>query len=130
MATWTPELRIKWLILEKLRAWGAELPEITAENCAAVYSNAEDGNEFYDAKNEVRTSGIETSLSAPVSRNYNSVAVAAQCPDGQWVGWTYWYGGGKHGEPSAMDWMDSAYDVLMREEQRIVQVFSRAQALG
>lgn len=27
-----------------------------------------------------------------------------QAPDGTWVGWTYWYGGGKYAEPSAIPW--------------------------
>ena len=43
-------------------------------------------------------------------------------PDGSWVGWTYWYGGGKYGEPEAIDWMDDAYDLACTEEEKVVTV--------
>lgn len=33
-----------------------------------------------------------------------------------------WYGGGKHGEPGAMPWMEEAYDVSCAEEEKVVTV--------
>jgi hypothetical protein len=45
--------------------------------------------------------------------------------DGSYVGWTYWYGGGKHGEPESVPWMEHAYEVEMREETRVVKVFTK-----
>lgn len=65
---------------------------------------------------------METGLPAPSSRHYESEAVAYQYVDGSWVGWSYWYGGGKHGEPEAIDWMEDAYDVNCTEEEKVVVV--------
>ena len=70
----------------------------------------------------VRSSGTNTGLECELSHHYESNAVAAKLPDGSWVGWTYWYGGGKHGEPEAVDWMDDAYAVDCAEEQKMVTV--------
>jgi hypothetical protein len=71
---------------------------------------------------------VETHLSCPSSRHYESDAVAAKAPDGSWVGWTYWYGGGKHGEPEAIDWIEDAYDVICAEEEKLVVVRTFKQA--
>lgn len=78
-----------------------------------------------DALNDFRSSGIRTELPCDYSRHYESAAVARELIDGTWVGWTYWYGGGKHGEPESMEWLDDAYDVKATEEMRPVMVFER-----
>ena len=65
---------------------------------------------------------VETDISTEWSRHYESNGVASRMPDGSWVGWTYWYGGGKHGEPGAIDWMSEAYDLDVVEEEKIVIV--------
>jgi hypothetical protein len=127
----TPQQKIKHLILIR----HAELnkkpaPEnLTAENIDDLYeeTNGED-YELQDAISEVRYSGVETHLSCPSSRHYESDAVAAKAPDGSWVGWTYWYGGGKHGEPEAIDWIEDAYDVICAEEEKLVVVRTFKQA--
>ena len=81
-----------------------------------------------EARSEVRSSGIETGLPCKGSCHYESESVAAKMPDGSWVGWTYWYGGGKYGEPESIDWMDDAYDLDCAEEEKVVTVrtFSKA----
>jgi hypothetical protein len=125
----TPEQKIKHLILIKHAEWTkAPLPEVNAGNVDALYDETNgDDYELQDAINEVRCSGEETGLKCEWSRHYESDAVAAQAPDGSWVGWTYWHGGGKHGEPEAIDWMDSAYDVVVTGEQTIIKrIFARA----
>jgi len=71
---------------------------------------AEDDS-LHDAERKLRSSGVPTGLPCEYSRHYSSQAVAAEMLDGSWVGWTYWYGGGKHGEPGAIEWVDDAYDV-------------------
>ena len=45
--------------------------------------------------------------------------------DGSWVGWTYFFGGGKHGEPSEMPWMEDAYDVATEVVMEPVRKFRR-----
>lgn len=91
--------------------------EITSENVDELYDENDQDWELQDARNEIRCSGEETGIGAPYSRHYESDSVAAQMPDGSWVGWTYWYGGGKHGEPEAVDWMEDAYDLSCTEKQ-------------
>ncbi len=56
------------------------------------------------------------------SRHYESKSVAKKLSDGSWIGWTYWYGGGKHGEPAAMLWMEDAYELDVTETERLVVV--------
>jgi hypothetical protein len=121
----TPQQKIKHLILNRRAELADEsAPVVTAGNVDDLYEEAEtndDGN-LQDARNEVRCSGTETGLECDWSRHYESKAVAAQAPDGSWVGWIYWYGGGKHGEPGAIDWVEDAYDVACVEEQKMVTV--------
>ncbi len=77
---------------------------------------------FYDAKNEIRGGEIETDISPEYSRHYEVKSVAAKAEDGSWIGWNYYYGGGKHGEPSEMDWIEDAYDLDCEEEEKLVIV--------
>ena len=78
-----------------------------------------------DVLNEFRSGEANTGLPSEWSRHYESRAVAAQMIDGSWVGWTYWYGGGKYGEPSSIPWVDGAYDVTAKPVQKVVTEFSR-----
>ena len=135
----SPEQCLKHMILRKRAAWRQEdTVEITAENIDALYDAADeaDDGDLQDARNEVRCSGVDTHLPCAwmqgASRNYESKAVAAQAPDGRWVGWTEWYGGGKHSEPSAIPWMEHAYFVDCAEVQQMVTVraFSLPAAAG
>ena len=122
----TPTQKIKWLVLAKAAKWsGAEPPPYPCADVDDLYGAAWDREELYDAVSEVRGSGEGTGLGTGSSRHYESEAVAAKLPDGSWVGWTYWYGGGKHSDPDSIPWMEDAYDVMMREETRVVRVFAK-----
>ena len=57
------------------------------------------------------------------SRHYESEEVGAELRDGAWVGWTYWSGGGKHGEPEAIPWIENAYYLDVTEALRPVRIF-------
>lgn len=119
----TPKQKLKWAILAKSAEWDSKpAPPYPCENVDDLLDQAEEEETLYDARSEVRASGIETKLECPSSRHYESKAVARQMPDGSWVGWTYWYGGGKHAEPEAIDWISEAYDVECHEEQKMVTV--------
>lgn len=122
----TPEQKIKYLILVKVAEWeGKAPPEFIADHIERAYDDLDD---CYDAMSELREGEVETHLSCQSSRHYESKAVAAQLPDGSWVGWTFWFGGGKHGEPEAIDWMNTAYDLICTEKEKmvIVRTFSVA----
>ena len=120
-----PEQKIKHLILLKQQAWGPEFlagVEITNDNVDTLFDENNQDWELQDAKNDVRCGEVGTSIPSPYSRHYEAKSVAAQYVDGSWVGWTYWYGGGKHGEPESIDWMDVAYNLTCVEETKTVVV--------
>lgn len=118
----TPEQKLKWSILLKAVAFEyiADPGVITADNVDQLYDDNNQNWELQDARNEIREGSEETNIEAPSSRHYECDSVAAQMPDGSWVGWPFWYGGGKHGEPEAIDWMNEAYDLTCTEEQVLV----------
>lgn len=79
---------------------------------------------FIDELNCFRESGEECNLcSKEWSRHYECDYVVRQVED-KWIGWTYWHGGGKHGEPSAIDWMSDAEFVEVASEE-VVSVVER-----
>lgn len=100
-----------------------EKPEsITAENVEELYEELRDDDAHWDYLSELREGEIETGLPCEWSRNYESKSVAAKAPNGQYIGWTYWYGGGKHGAPEEIDWMSDAYLLDVKEEEKLVVV--------
>lgn len=120
----TPEQKIKWAILN-LAAKYNHTPqlEVTGENIDKLYQELVDAGGHWDAKEEIRGSGEVTNIPCrESSRHYECDSVAAKMPDGTWVGWTYWHGGGHHGEPSAINWMDKAYNVNVVEQEKVVLV--------
>jgi hypothetical protein len=121
----TPEQKLKHLILLKQQEFNADFLKdvpVTEDNIDELFDENNEDYELQDATQEMRCTGIDTDLECEWSRHYESNAVAIQYIDGSWVGWTYWFGGGRHGEPEAIDWMDSAYDVQCSEEEKIVVV--------
>lgn len=135
----TPEQKIKWSILKIAYDEGyfedpepeilIPFEEIDEDNVDEIYDDYE-FEYLGDIKNEFRENGIETEI--PVknhSRYYEQESVAHQAPDGSWVGWTYYFGGGKHGEPEAMEWMNKAYHLDCVEEEKlvIVRTFSKVE---
>lgn len=128
--TMTAEQRIKRQILINcdLHAEDGRRIEITAENVDKLFEEADgDGWWLKDAKQQFRCSGQGTNIPAPYDRHFESKSVARQLDDGAWVGWTYWYGGGKHGKPEEIDWMEDAYDLEVVETKTVVvNVFRKA----
>lgn len=122
-----PEYKIKYAILADLFASNDKeiSTTLTEEEIEDLWD--ENYDEVQDIKYEFREGQVETNIPCEYCRHYESNSVAAQCPDGTWVGWTYWYGGGKHGEPEAIDWIEHAYDLDCVEEQKMVtiQTFSK-----
>ena len=60
-------------------------------------------SELRDAKEEVNAGTFSTNIRPILNRHYESESVAMLLFD-KWVGWTYFTGGGHHGQPEAMDW--------------------------
>lgn len=119
----TPEQLIKHAILLQAFEGGIEAREVTAENVDQVFDEVNgDDYELQDYKSEFRCGQVETNIKAPYSRHYECKSVARKMPDGRWVGWPYWYGGGKHGQPEEIDWMEDAYFLDCKEEEKVVTV--------
>lgn len=108
----TPKEKIENLVLARVGKWSEKSVDDLTDEDIDQYEQ--------DAKSEIREGDVETDVPAPYSRHYESKSVAAKTPDGSWVGWTYWFGGGKHGEPESIDWIDDAYDLNCVEEEKMV----------
>lgn len=115
-STLTATQKAKYLVLVTLNSWRkTDLPEMSnGAELDALYAteHANDDGYFQDARNESRNgteaNGITVTES---SRHYDIDAHVGELPDGTWVGWWHLYGGGKHGEPEAYDWVGNAFDV-------------------
>lgn len=97
-------------------------PLDTEEQIDHAWDLAHEADDIYDAMSEVRGGDVETNVKHDYSRHYEAKSVAAKMDDGTWIGWTYWYGGGKHGEPEAIEWVADAYELDCKEEQKLVTV--------
>lgn len=93
---------------------------ITAETVDKQYDELVELGLHYDYESEFREGHVETKLPCEYSRHYEAKAVARKMSDDTWVGWTYWYGGGKHGNPEEIDWIEDAYDLEVTEVEKMV----------
>ena len=111
------------------REWDELEPFETAEQALSWYEEKEEecGGYFQDALSDVRCGGFETNIRPESSRHYETKAVATEI-FGQWVGWTYFYGGGKYGEPESYDWHGNSYLLSVAKEE-IVTVIKREFAM-
>jgi hypothetical protein len=138
----TPEQILKAAIIEQVAQWISDEGDIelplngpfdTQEKIDAAFEAIEEHyleDEASEAESNLRGSYThETGIKCQYSRYYESKAVARQFGD-KWVGWTYWYGGGKHGEPGSVEWMEHAYFVEAKEETQVVLVFSKPEQEG
>ncbi len=120
--------KLKYLILKKS---DYPLPDMDDDSIEDAYIDFLESDSYTDAYweaiYEIREGEEDTNIEPQYSSNYESKSVATKMDDGSWVGWTYWYGGGKHAEPEAIDWVDDAYDVEFTEEEKkiIVKTFTK-----
>lgn len=113
---------------------------LTLDNAEHIFSNPEEcfksdypEDVLYDIKSETRHVGEEcNSLLETYSRHYEVDYYVKEftgvTEDGEtiskWVGWNYYYGGGKHAEPDAIDWIPDAEFVKVKSEE-VVTVIKR-----
>lgn len=78
--------------------------------------------EFRDSFDE--NTGLQPRITTYV---YDSKEVAKPITggNGKWIGWLYWYGGGRHDRPEVEPWIETAQVLEMKEEMRVVLVFKR-----
>ena len=86
---------------------------------------------FYDIPNEFRVLGEEyNKLLTNYPRHYEvdyHVKELTGITDGgetisKWVGWNYYYGGGKHAEPEAIDWISDSEIVKLVSEKEVTLI--------
>tara|TARA_R110000851_G_scaffold311988_1_gene472335 strand:- start:443 stop:835 length:393 start_codon:yes stop_codon:yes gene_type:complete len=121
----TPQSKIKWAILEEVsKRHNKTLPDnLTEELIGQLYAEDEYADDIHDTQYDFRGGQWTTDVPEDnYSRHYECQSVAAQMPDGSYVGWLYWTGGGKHGEPEGIDWIPDAYNVECVEEEKMVVV--------
>ena len=126
----TPEQKLKHAMLRMFGNQDHIPTDLSADQIEEKWEELAEKEEHWDCMSEMRGGEVETGLKCDWSRHYESKSVAAKMVDGSWVGWTYWYGGGKHGEPEAIDWMDRAYDLNCKEEEKmvVVRTFTKVEA--
>jgi hypothetical protein len=137
----TPEQALKIEIFNRLLVdagtnpidgytWPESVDVSSIDAAWAALDATETGNCWLrEVRDELRRSGTATGLPTQFNRNYESKEVAAQI-GGRWIGWTYWHGGGKHGQPSEIEWMSEAYFLDVEEERRevILRTFVRTES--
>jgi hypothetical protein len=110
-----------------------DVQQLILDFCAEQYTEGEDDSkeEFVDEYiHEFRCSYThETGLQPEYSRHYEAKEVARELYPGIWVGWTYWYGGGKHGEPECMPWLEDSYLLDVTTEMQPVHIFKKVEPL-
>lgn len=120
----SPEQLIKKGIIQTLPAFYEEysVPSLlTPEEVELAWGTAEKEDVLQDARNGFRDSGIETNLPAPFSRHYDCEIYARKIGE-EWVAFPFWYGGGRHGAPEDMPWMEEAFFVDCTETEKLVVV--------
>ena len=119
----TPRQKIMNVIIHRVAQWNNETPPaVNIDNVDALYGLLVEDGRHWDAMNQIRAGEVETDIPCESLIDYESTSVAMQVPDGSWVGWVYWYGGGKHSRPETIDWMGEAYDVECKKERKVVVV--------
>ncbi|PHM37148.1 hypothetical protein [Xenorhabdus innexi] len=113
----SPQQAIKHIVLE--RYYGKNISISAIDD---MYDEVENSDVIFDLLDQIRGGTIETNIDAPLSRHYETKSVASKTPDGAWVGWTYWYGGGKHSDPEEIDWIEDAYFLKVTKEEEVLTV--------
>lgn len=100
----------------------ADKQDITENTVDEQYDALVETGNHWDILSEFRPGQLETKLPSDYSRHYEAKEVARKLSDNTWVGWTYWYGGGKHGDPDSVPWMEDAYELDVTETEKMVLV--------
>ena len=87
-----------------------------------AWDRADEDMVLGDAMDEIRGGTHKTGLESPGDRNYETEAVATQMLDDSGVGWCHYYGGGKHGEPEHVPWIEDAYDLDRPKEVTVTKL--------
>lgn len=116
----TAPQKLKWHIMKECEAW----PE-GEEAVGEFIDNAWDLQKKNLDWRWMNAQGQKTSFRGEYSRNYSCEILATEMPDGSWVAWPHWYGGGKHGDSESIPWIEDAFDIEVWTETREVRCFAK-----
>ncbi len=105
--------------------------EMSNDELMEVYEEQIEDNGVEYPLEYFRAKGEESNIEPEYSRHYETMSVCRKLDNGVWVGWTYYYGGGKYAEPEAVEWLDDAYllDLVEEKEVTIVKrIFKKKEA--
>lgn len=128
----TPQDYIHKGIIEEVLSWGDVTLncELTLKNASEIYNDPEEyftgvdypSDHIYESYQDYRSSGEECNILPKIYSRHYEVDYVVKEIDGKWVGWNYWYGGGKHAEPEAIDWIGDAEFVKVQSEEVVTVV--------
>ena len=106
--------------------YNLDRPIATLDNIRELMEDEELEEVISDGKCEAREGEVETGIECGHYSHYESKSVASKIL-GRWVGWTYWYGGGRHAEPEEDDIEAYFLDCVEEEKEKtvIVRRFSK-----
>ena len=126
-----------WLRAEIVRRFAISRPCQTSKHWKRKTFDSNDLTNLFDGKkpdefqeyiNEVRYCGQPTEISREkilpdvrLTRDYSDTEVAILCLEQQWVGFTYWDGGGRHGSPESIPWIEHAYLLNATEKEVVIE---------
>lgn len=113
----TPQEKIKQKVVFHLTQKLMETPDRIED---AYDELDEDAKQNY--LSELREGEYETDIPKEYCRYYETKSMAIEALDGSWVGFTYYFGGGKHSNPEEIEWMEDAYDLNMVAKEEVVVV--------
>lgn len=119
----TAPQKIKQILIQKVTELILDAPDEIDNKYAELEENARD--HLRDVMGEFRGGQFQTDLDGEYNRIYETKVVAAQMLDGSYAAWTYYYGGGKHGEPEVVEWVDDAFEVEAEDKVVTVKVFTK-----
>jgi len=105
---------------------------LTSDNVDSVFQRAisiEDDSDFYYLS--IRDQGIPSEVKPKeTSRHYEveEYVIDIHGDGSVLVGFPYWFGGGKHGNASQIDFFDDAYFVVKTQEIKVVNIYQRLKA--
>ena len=131
----TPQDYINYQVLTEMLECGMELTltrgiVLSLSNATEISEDLQEYIEgsdypedyFTNELNCLRESGDECNIPPKEYSRHYEVDYVVKEIEGKWIGWNYWYGGGKYGEPDTIDWVSDSEFVEVASEDVVTVV--------